>query len=249
MDPLSITVAVVGLATAAFQVSHILRKAIKNNKEAPEYAELAFNEVKEFSVVIVAIKALLSNLDAVNRNRAYLIELEPIIATLTDAVLTFSEFQRILDSLVDITGLAGNIRWARSQSNLERLTKKVQHHRGALSLMLNIIQWYVLSMLICLFFFSYRTTTVNRTWRLNDPHCHFKIKLINCYEPMKACNEGCVTLKSQHHQLASEPSGRCNHKKAMKATVAARFNRTRSKDSIASMIFQLLSEASPLNVN
>jgi hypothetical protein len=147
MDPLSITAAVLALATAAVQVTHILKTVISQDREAPQVVERALREVQDFSTTITSIKSLLDNLEAAHKDRLSLIEVEPLVVTLTDAGLTFFEFNRVLAGIKcnELSSLIVKFRfrWAGTQITLKRLAENVNRHKVSLSLTLSVIQWYV----------------------------------------------------------------------------------------------------------
>jgi hypothetical protein len=140
-DPLSITAAVLALVTAAVQVSKILHTISSKAKDAPKMADSALREVKQFSTAIHAVDKLIQNVEAAQEGRISLIEVDTVVVTLTDAVLTFSEFQRILQELGDLSDFKAKLKWGRTEGTIDKLTAKIRGHTSSLSLMLNIIQW------------------------------------------------------------------------------------------------------------
>jgi hypothetical protein len=73
-----------------------------------------------------------------------LIELEPVLITLTESILTFTELRRVLDSLPHaLTSWALRYEWIRNQESIQKLIDRVQQQKGSLSLVLNVMQWSV----------------------------------------------------------------------------------------------------------
>jgi hypothetical protein len=144
MDPLSITAAVIALATVAVQVTHILKAVNSSSRDAPKVAERALREVQDFSAIIFSIKGIIENLKAARKDRLSLIEVEPLVVTLTDAGITFSEFNAVLDGFNRYNTVAFKKKSSSGRANraLQRLAERVSRHEVSLSLMLNVIQWY-----------------------------------------------------------------------------------------------------------
>jgi hypothetical protein len=62
-------------------------------------------------------------------------------------VLTFSELETVVTPLVVSKGqkypLRTRLKWTRVEQNCERMVAKLQRHKSSVSLMLNVLQWYV----------------------------------------------------------------------------------------------------------
>jgi hypothetical protein len=146
MDPLSILASVVGLLTAAGKVSSILTTISSNIKEAPQHVDDMLSEVNDLKISLSALHKFLLGIALAPRRRMALIQLDQLIATLTESVLTFSELEALLtpfaaSSEISITKCA---KWAWKEETVSRIMQRLQRHKLSLCLMLNIVQWYIL---------------------------------------------------------------------------------------------------------
>ena len=146
MDPLSILVSVIGLVNAAGRVSSILTTIALNISEVPQLVSEVLSEVNDVRVSLSALHKLLVGMASVPRRRAALIQLDQLVATLTESVLTFSELEDLLAPFVGGFGIAimDRAKWIRREEAVLRLMQRLQRHKNSLSLMLNIVQWCIL---------------------------------------------------------------------------------------------------------
>jgi hypothetical protein len=135
-DPVGLKDAIAGLVKTAAQVSEVFKKIVV---DAPAVAASALAEVKAFSIAIGAIQKLVIDLEAAEKDRASLIELDHLVVILTDAVLTFSELKKAVDSV----DMKSRLRLARRQNTILRLLDRVKQHQLAMSLILHVMQWSV----------------------------------------------------------------------------------------------------------
>jgi hypothetical protein len=74
-----------------------------------------------------------------------MIQVDQLVATLTEAVLTFSELGALLAPL----GEGSEISWRESvklawkEDKISRIMLRLDRHKSSLWLMLNIVRWYV----------------------------------------------------------------------------------------------------------
>lgn len=99
MDPLSISAGVVGLLTAAAQVTSTLIRFTKDIRDAPMQAQIVLNEVTEITIILHQVQLFLNGSKAINRNGASSILIEQVIVVLAGCVMTFSEPETVLNSL------------------------------------------------------------------------------------------------------------------------------------------------------
>ena len=145
MDPLSIMASVVGLLSAAGKVASVLSGAISAVKDAPSFVRSTLSEVESIRAALIALHKFLLRVAEKSCPRASFIQLDPLIATLTDAVLTFAELEKMvvpLERLIRTPGdLSARLKTAWSGDSISTVTGRLQQHKSSLSLMMNIIQW------------------------------------------------------------------------------------------------------------
>ncbi|KAL8728644.1 MAG: hypothetical protein Q9166_005259 [cf. Caloplaca sp. 2 TL-2023] len=139
-DPLSITAGVIGILTAAGQVSSLLIEFTKNSKEAPQTARTVLTEVNEISGTLSHLQSFLLGNESLDRSRAQLLQVDQVVTVISGCVLTFSELEKLLDSLkTDEMGIRDCIRWARKEKTIDSLVQRLQNHKSSLSLVLHIL--------------------------------------------------------------------------------------------------------------
>ena len=144
MDPLSVTMAIVGLLTASHQISSAIGNLVSKSKSAPKEIQDVKSTVDTIRSVLIQLQMLLLGRAQVDRQRTSLILVEQIVITLSACVATFSEldvFVGTLDSDATL-GLMDRIRWATKTSTIKEHLQKLEMHKSSLTLMLTILTWY-----------------------------------------------------------------------------------------------------------
>ena len=90
MDPLSVTASVVGLLGAAGKIASILSKVKSGLVEAPRLMDQLLSQIRELEACFSAVHQFLSGIISVPQRRTSMIQVEQLVATLTEAVLTLS---------------------------------------------------------------------------------------------------------------------------------------------------------------
>lgn len=141
-DPLSVAAGVIGIVTAAAQISSLLIKFTAKVKDAPRQASIVLTEVSDTSAILAQLQPFLLGLETPDQSRACLLQVESVIVILTGCVATFSELQQVLDSLeIDEMQPWDRLRWSRRESAIAALLTNLQTHKASLSLMLNVLTW------------------------------------------------------------------------------------------------------------
>ena len=143
MDPLSISASIVGITTAAFQVSRLLKPFIDSTTGAPTSARNILMEVTGIHTSLQQLQSfLIGNEEAANSRRS-LIMIEQIIIVFTDCVSIFSELEQTLESLK--TGehmrLIDRVKWTSKESAISKLITRLQASKASLNFMLTILTW------------------------------------------------------------------------------------------------------------
>lgn len=144
-DPLSVAASVVGLLTAAAQITQTLTKITKNIKGAPEQCQHVCAEVEGIKQILEQLQSFILGISTASRSRASLILVEQVLVTLTSCVTTFSDidtFVELLDSDVSL-GLMDRLRWMAKAKDLSEVITRLQMHKSSLGVMLGILTWFV----------------------------------------------------------------------------------------------------------
>jgi hypothetical protein len=139
MDPLSVTASIVGILAAAAKIAESLQGMVSTAKNAPRVLVALDCEIREFQTALSSLQTLLADLSSIPTHRAALIQVEQLVVTLTEAVLTFSELDALRGSKVPV---AKRLRWTQAEGNCLKLVERIQRHKASISLMLHIFQWY-----------------------------------------------------------------------------------------------------------
>ncbi|KAK4163354.1 hypothetical protein QBC43DRAFT_355099 [Cladorrhinum sp. PSN259] len=146
MDPLSVASSIAGLVSAAGMVNKALGPYIAAARDTPKIAFQVYSETQSATIILGALQNLTTNLSTINRERAALIQLDQVIAVLTDGVLIFSDLEACVGDLPpaepSIIPLALRYRlgWARKESALSSLLGRLEAFKSSMSLILNILQ-------------------------------------------------------------------------------------------------------------
>lgn len=145
-DPLSIAAGVVGVVTAAAHISIILTKFTYSAVLAPKQAHSVLLEVSDISGILSHLQSFLLGPDAPNRSRTSLLKVEKVVAVVSGCVLTFSELEKLLDEMkMGDLDILDRFKWARKESAIVDLIRRLQNHKASLSLVLNILNGHTIA--------------------------------------------------------------------------------------------------------
>ena len=138
---LSIDAGVVGLLTAAVQVSQILNDMIKKARHAPDDCSRMKAEVDDIRNVLGTLQLFILNVNRASRSRTSLLMVEQVVATLASCVLTFSDLQLFVESLQSEVNLdiLDRVRWISKTAELKAMQNRLETHQSSVSLMLTIL--------------------------------------------------------------------------------------------------------------
>ena len=143
-DPLSIAAGVIGVVTAAAQITLLLTNFTKSIIAAPQQARVVLAEVSDISVILSQLQSYLLGLDSPNSSRTSLLKVEKVVTIVSGCVLTFSELERLLDELkTEDLDVLDSLKWTRKESAIVCLIQRLQNHKASLSLILNILNGFV----------------------------------------------------------------------------------------------------------
>ena len=142
-DPLSVAASVVGLLTAAAQISQTLYSVTKRVKKAPKECKDAKAEVDEIRNILSQLQLFVLGATKASTSRTSLILVDQVVATLVATVTTFSELDVFVETLDsdEKMGLMDRVRWLTKEKDLKDLIQKLQLHKSSMSLMLTILTW------------------------------------------------------------------------------------------------------------
>jgi len=143
MDPLSVTMAIIGLLTAADQISSTLQSLTKKAANAPKEMSEMKSSVDGIRTVLSQLQLMLMGKSQVERNRTALILVEQIVIALSACVATFSDLDVFVESLGTDSkmGLLDRIRWASKTPTIQEHMQKLEMHKSTLTLMMTILTW------------------------------------------------------------------------------------------------------------
>jgi hypothetical protein len=123
MDPLSITASVVGLLTTTGSVVSILSKVKAAIGDAPRLMDQLLLQVNELETVFSVVNQFLVGITEAPRQRTSMIQVDQLVATLTDAILTFPE----LGALIAPLGEGSEISMRRRMKLARKDEKNIQY--------------------------------------------------------------------------------------------------------------------------
>ena len=143
-DPLSVAAGIVGIVTAVAQVSVLLTRFTKSTIAAPQQAQVVLTEISDIGEILSQLQSFLLGLNSPKRSRASLLKVDKVITIVSGCVLTFSELERLLDEMkTDDLDVLDRLKWARKESVVMDLIRRLQNHKASLSLVLNILNGFV----------------------------------------------------------------------------------------------------------
>lgn len=98
-DPLTNAAGVISILTAAAQISSVLIKFTRSTRGAPPQARAMITEVNDTNGILTHLQAFLLGKDFANISRTSKLKVDQIINVISSCVLTFSDFERLLDDL------------------------------------------------------------------------------------------------------------------------------------------------------
>jgi len=144
MDPLDVATSLVGLLGSAGKVAALLLAVRKGISEAPQMMDQMISQVGELQISLSAVQSFLLGISSASRGRISMIRVEQLVAILTEAVLTFSELEALVTSIVQDKGrlpIMSRLMSLWKEDVVTSIMLRMERHKSSLSLMLNIAQW------------------------------------------------------------------------------------------------------------
>ena len=145
MDPLSITASIVTLLTLAGKTGTFLSTFCSRFQGAARFISMAIGEVSSIEKPVDYLNNFASGEASIPPSRASILQLDYVIAAITDAVLLFSELEKLLlpsrDLNFNIKNLSHRICSVIQSQQLERLLTHLQWQKLTLATIINVIAW------------------------------------------------------------------------------------------------------------
>lgn len=143
-DPLSIAASVVGIVTAATQVSKILANVIEKARNAPKECNRILSVVSDIQNVLTTLQLYIMGARRAPRSRTSLIMVEQVVATLAACVTTFSELDTFAIALQNDAEMKvlDRLRWSSKDKEIKAVLVRLESHKSSLTLILTILSWY-----------------------------------------------------------------------------------------------------------
>ena len=143
MDALSVSASLVGLITAAVQVTKLLNNLVHETRDAPDSARSVLREVSSISICLHQLHGFLSGTKDAPRSRTSMILVDQALVVLSDCVLTFSDLEQSLESVKAENGMGvlDRLKWMSKESIISRSLSRLQASKASLNLMLITLTW------------------------------------------------------------------------------------------------------------
>ena len=143
MDPLSISASIIGITTAALQVSRVLKTFVEGANGARTSARSVLMEVTGIYVCLHQLQDFLLGKREASRSRRSLVMIEHLIIVFTDCVSIFSELEQTLESLNtdERMGIIDKLKWSMKETAISKLLLRLQSSKASLNFMLTILSW------------------------------------------------------------------------------------------------------------
>lgn len=139
---LEVSAAIIGILAAAGKVAESLGPIVHSFAEAPKHARAIHIEVRHSRTILLGLQTLFGELAIVSSRRKQLIQVDQLVAALTDGVLLFSELEALLGGMGDPAGaLLNRMKWARKSKDLDAIVQRLYGFKTSIALMLNIVRW------------------------------------------------------------------------------------------------------------
>lgn len=148
MDPLSITAGVVGLLATAAAVIKALDTMRSSIQDTPRTITWALAEVTDVRSAISRLYDLIEHMDLVPSGAKSMIGVQDAVVSVSEMVVSFDSLLGLLgpfnvDGAPSVDNIWDKARWLRKKDDVARSIQQIQTHKGSITLILNILQWFV----------------------------------------------------------------------------------------------------------
>ena len=153
MDPLSITAAAISLATALKTSTAYLVGLRAKVRDAPTWIRIALAEVSTIEKAFQYLNAYATNKLTIPPSRAAMLQVDYLLATITSAVLFFSELEKLLKPFEALEDTDGNVldrlKAAFHEEQVQSQLGRLQWHKHTFNMILNVVQLYGVMLHMC----------------------------------------------------------------------------------------------------
>jgi hypothetical protein len=141
---LEVSAAIIGILAAAGKVVETLGPVVSAYKDSTKNAAIIIHELDSAKIVLTALCDLFDDLPQSSPGRRELIRVDQLVASLTAGVLLCSEIEAVVAPLdYPAKAITVRLRWAWKDKELASLVARMQRFISHMTLILNILQWYV----------------------------------------------------------------------------------------------------------
>jgi serine/threonine protein kinase len=142
LNPLSATESIAGILTTAAKLQGIIR-TITSTGNAPNSLYLLPRELQEIEGVLLSLQVIFADLSSVSPNRTAMIQLDELIATLTDTVLAIDKLRHTITTLAasSSSALSNQAELTQAETSCMDHLERIQGLRRSLALILSVLQW------------------------------------------------------------------------------------------------------------
>lgn len=102
-------------------------------------------ELNETSLILSSLQAFLVGSKSASESMTSLLKVEDVVTVISGCVLTFSELEKLVDDLkVEDPNVLDRMKWVRNETIVTGLIQRLQNHKASLSLILNVINGFVI---------------------------------------------------------------------------------------------------------
>jgi hypothetical protein len=122
------------------RLSSALKKSIS---EAPRLTDPLLSQIKELEISLSGVPKFLFGISSAPSGRISMIRDDQLVVILTEAVLTFSEVETLVTSIVRDNGLSvmARLMYVWKDDTIAGIMLRLERHKSSLSLILNVAQW------------------------------------------------------------------------------------------------------------
>ncbi|KAK1827149.1 hypothetical protein QBC39DRAFT_393878 [Podospora conica] len=145
MDPLSVAASVAGLLAAAASICKVLAPYATAACDTPQIALQVRAEIQEATIFLSTLQGLASNVASLPTQNTGLIQVDQLIAILTNGVFVFSDLETCVGDLptpdpTSTPSLQHRLQWARKERDFKPILARLQGFKASVSLILGIVR-------------------------------------------------------------------------------------------------------------
>lgn len=145
-DPLSVAASIVGILAASGKLYELIASFVSTAKDAPKSLKAFCLETTEMHGAMTRLQHLLNDSSSVSSQLLDLVQLDHLIASLTDTVNVYSDLDKLIAPFLTSNGgklsFVATARWTQVEPDCKTLVDRLQRRKTSIILMLNILLWY-----------------------------------------------------------------------------------------------------------